>query len=164
MSLLISLYLHACSHACHRKWIYHCILSGLSSSTSNDAFNGAISHWQNLWQLPWRMGYNKIVSQKQPWGTGIPISRLPFTNERFANFIYFGRGDRHQYNFFLCINDIAFFNTCMHSYLDVHNTEYINFRIILISYIRPVDMKFLQHFIINKNFHIYSIYTCYLYS
>ena len=36
----------------------------------------------------------------------ICINRLPFTKERFANFICFGRGDRREYNLFLCINDI----------------------------------------------------------
>lgn len=31
----------------------------------------------------------------------IPITRFPFTNERFAYFICFGGGDKHGHNFFL---------------------------------------------------------------
>ena len=42
-----------------------------------------------------------VTTRSSPQGTGILITRqLPFTNEKFADFICFIRGDRHKYNFF----------------------------------------------------------------
>ena len=68
----------------------------MSSSTSNDAFNGAIFLTDkicdnSLAKMVNARVDNKIVSQN----SHMELAYL-FRNKRFANFMCFGRGDRHN--------------------------------------------------------------------